>query len=54
MNEALVFAGTRVPVDPLIPHFAAGNSLEDFPTVRLTFARRVRQSVRSNATEMLL
>ena len=38
MNGALVFAGTRVPVDTLIKHLAAGDSLEDFltdfPTVR--------------------
>ena len=38
MNGALVFAGTRVPVDTLIEHLAAGDSLEDFltdfPTVR--------------------
>ena len=37
-NGALVFAGTRVPVDTLIEHLAAGDSLEDFltdlPTVR--------------------
>jgi len=38
MNGALVFAGTRVPVDTLMQHLAAGDSLEDFladfPTVR--------------------
>lgn len=38
MNGALVFAGTRVPVDTLIHHLAAGDALddflEDFPTVR--------------------
>lgn len=38
MNGALVFADTRVPVDTLIQHLAAGDSLEDFledfPTVR--------------------
>ena len=38
MNGALVFAGTRVPVDTLIQHLVAGDSLEDFlkdfPTVR--------------------
>lgn len=38
MNGALVFAGTRVPVDTLIQHLAAGDSLNDFlegfPTVR--------------------
>lgn len=38
MNGALVFAGTRVPVDTLIQHLAAGDSLEeflvDFPTVK--------------------
>lgn len=38
MNGSLVFAGTRVPVDTLIQHLAAGDPLEDFlkdfPTVR--------------------
>jgi uncharacterized protein (DUF433 family) len=38
MNGALVFAGTRVPVDTLMQHLAAGDSLDDFvndfPTVR--------------------
>lgn len=37
MNGALVFAGTRVPVEVLIQHLTAGDSLdvflEDFPTV---------------------
>ncbi len=37
MNGALVFAGTRVPVEILIQHLSAGDSLdvflEDFPTV---------------------
>ena len=37
MNGALVFAGTRVPVEILIQHLRAGDSiddfLEDFPTV---------------------
>lgn len=37
MNGALVFAGTRVPVEILIQHLAAGDSLEtflqDFPSV---------------------
>lgn len=30
MNGALVFAGTRVPVEILIQHLAAGDSLDDF------------------------
>jgi hypothetical protein len=30
MNGALVFSGTRVPVEILIQHLAAGDSLEDF------------------------
>ena len=30
MNGALVFKGTRVPVEILIQHLAAGDSLEDF------------------------
>ena len=37
MNGALVFAGTRVPVESLIQHLIAGDSLnkflDDFPTV---------------------
>ena len=37
MNGALVFAGTRVPVEILIQHLAAGDRLdkflEDFPSV---------------------
>lgn len=37
MNGALVFAGTRVPVEILIQHLAAGDSLgtflDDFPSV---------------------
>ena len=30
MNGALVFKGTRVPVEILIQHLAAGDSLENF------------------------
>ncbi len=30
MNGALVFAGTRVPVDILIEHLVGGEGLEDF------------------------
>ena len=37
MSGALVFAGTRVPVEILVQHLTAGDSLEvfldDFPTV---------------------
>ena len=37
MNGAMVFSGTRVPVEILIQHLAAGDSLEEFlegfPTV---------------------
>ncbi len=33
MNGALVFKGTRVPVEILIQHLTAGDSLDDFPTV---------------------
>ncbi len=37
MNGALVFSGTRVPVEILIQHLTAGDSLsvflDDFPTV---------------------
>jgi uncharacterized protein (DUF433 family) len=38
MNGALVFSGTRVPVETLIQHLKAGDSLDDFlegfPSVR--------------------
>jgi uncharacterized protein (DUF433 family) len=30
LNGALVFTGTRVPVEVLVQHLAAGDSLEDF------------------------
>jgi uncharacterized protein (DUF433 family) len=30
MNGALVFKGTRVPVEVLVQHLAAGESLDDF------------------------
>jgi uncharacterized protein (DUF433 family) len=37
MNGALVFAGTRVPVEILIQHLSAGDTLDkfldDFPSV---------------------
>lgn len=37
MNGAVVFTGTRVPVESLVQHLAAGDSLElflaDFPSV---------------------
>jgi uncharacterized protein (DUF433 family) len=37
MNSALVFAGTRVPVEILLQHLAAGDRLDkvldDFPSV---------------------
>ena len=37
MNGALVFAGTRVPVEILVQHLAAGDTLDkfldDFPSV---------------------
>ena len=37
MNGMLVFAGTRVPVEILVQHLAAGDTLDeflaDFPTV---------------------
>ncbi len=37
MNGALVFAGTRVPVEILVQHLTAGDSLgtflDDFPSV---------------------
>jgi uncharacterized protein (DUF433 family) len=33
MNGALVFKGTRVPVEILSQHLAAGDFLEGFPSV---------------------
>ncbi len=30
LNGALVFTGTRVPVEVLVQHLATGDSLEDF------------------------
>lgn len=37
MNGALVFAGTRVPVEILVQHLTAGDNIDkflgDFPTV---------------------
>ena len=30
LNGTLVFTGTRVPVEVLVQHLAAGDSLEDF------------------------
>ena len=30
LNGALVFTGTRVPVEVLVQHLAAGDSIEDF------------------------
>lgn len=30
MNGALVFAGTRVPVEVLVQHLKAGDTLDDF------------------------
>lgn len=33
MNGTLVFKGTRVPVEILIQHLTAGDSLDDFPGV---------------------
>jgi uncharacterized protein (DUF433 family) len=40
LGGALVFAGTRVPVDTLVAHLKAGDTIEtfldDFPTVSRT------------------
>lgn len=33
VGGALVFSGTRVPVEVLIQHLTAGDSLDDFPGV---------------------
>lgn len=33
VGGALVFSGTRVPVEVLIQHLTGGDSLEDFPGV---------------------
>ena len=40
MNGALVFKGTRVPVEILIQHLAAGDSLEDAVHLRLRHFHR--------------
>ena len=55
MNGALVFAGTRVPVEILIQHLAAGDSLdrflENFPTVSRTQAvAYLEMTLRETAT----
>lgn len=39
MNDALVFTGTRVPVEILVEYLAAGDSLEDFLTAIPTVSR---------------
>ena len=33
VSGALVFSGTRVPVEVLVQHLTAGDSLDDFPGV---------------------
>jgi uncharacterized protein (DUF433 family) len=47
VSGAVVFKGTRVPVDILFAHLAAGDSLEvflrDFPTVHRAQAKAVLQ-----------
>ena len=39
MNGALVFAGTRVPVEVLVEYLAAGDSLDEFLEAIPTVAR---------------
>ncbi len=39
MNDSLVFAGTRVPVEILIQHLAAGDTLDEFLENFQTVAR---------------
>lgn len=58
MNGALVFAGTRVPVDVLVEHLAAGVALdeflEDFPGVSreqaVAYLEMARESVESSVS----
>ena len=54
MHGTLVFAGTRVPVESLIQHLVAGDSLDmfldDFPTVSREQAVAYLQSLSAPCT----
>ena len=54
MHGTLVFAGTRVPVESLIQHLVAGDSLDifldDFPTVSREQAVACLQSLSASRT----
>ena len=59
MNGALVFAGTRVPVESLIQHLTAGDSLnkflDDFPTVSreqaIAYLKMTLEAAKKNMTK---
>jgi uncharacterized protein (DUF433 family) len=56
VSGAVVFKGTRVPVDTLFDHLAAGDSLEvflrDFPTVEREQAEAVLQLAATDLKRM--
>ncbi len=58
VHGTLVFAGTRVPVESLIQHLVAGNSLdlflEDFPTVSREQVVAYMQTLWSSLMRVLL
>lgn len=55
MSGAVVFAGTRVPVDTLLDYLEEGDTLdhflEDFPTVRREQAIAVLELAKESALE---
>lgn len=55
MSGAVVFAGTRVPVDTLLDYLEEGDTLdhflEDFPTVRREHAIAVLELAKESALE---
>jgi uncharacterized protein (DUF433 family) len=56
LGGALVFAGTRVPVESLFDHLEAGDSIEDFlegfPSVRREQVISLLEESRENALAM--
>ena len=56
VSGAVVFKGTRVPVDVLFEHLSAGDSLEvflrDFPTVEREQAEAVLQLAAADLKQM--
>lgn len=57
MSGAVVFKGTRVPVDVLFAHLVAGDSLDvflnDFPTVRRAQAEAVLELAADDLKNLL-